>query len=293
MSRGLLLSAVVCLAVAATDPGMTLKRPVYDAVVVLDVSQSMNVADYRIDGHPASRLAFAKAGLRRALAGLPCGSRIGWGVFAAYRVLLLTAPAEICANYGDLTALLDRIDNRMAWTNGSEVRKGVLNGIDAVRALPDKPALVFVTDGQEAPPIDPRLQMPQLHGRPGEVAGTLVGAGGDLPQPIPKSDPEGRPLGFWTKSEVVQAPGPGEQRSWLHEAHLVALAQQVGFRYRRMNVLGDLAAVLAQPDFARPQPTRVALGPLFAGLGLAGILGAILAPGLHPILTKWNRLIAR
>ena len=62
---------------------------------------------------------------------------------------------------------------------------------------------VFVTDGHEAPPLDPRHR-PAFDDKPGDVAGLLVGVGGLLPVPIPKSDPMGRPLGFWRADEVMQ-----------------------------------------------------------------------------------------
>lgn len=283
-ARRLVLVAVLLLGVAAADPVVTLRRPVYDVVVVLDITQSMNVTDYRLDGQAVSRLDYAKAGLRHALLALPCGSRVGWGVFSAYRVLLLTGQAEVCANYDDLTAVLARIDNRMAWTNASEVGKGLANALQAARALPDTPAVVFITDGNEAPPaaaahpLDFALESQQ-------VAGVLVGAGGDVPHPIPMSDPDGRPLGFWSQREGGQPVAPGADegvaRSRLQEAHLIALAGAAGLSYQRLEAPGDLARILARPALARAQPTRVALAPWLAGLALAALLGVFLLPWLR------------
>lgn len=283
-ARRLVLVAVLLLGVAAADPVVTLRRPVYDVVVVLDISQSMDVTDYRVDGLPVSRLDFAKAGLRRALLALPCGSRVGWGVFAAYRVLLLTGQAEVCANYGDMAAVLARIDNRMAWTNASEIGKGLANALQAARALPDAPAVVFITDGNEAPPAV--AARPLDFGRgPQRIAGVLVGAGGDVPQPIPMSDPDGRPLGFWSQREGGQPVAPGADdgvaRSRLQEAHLIALAGAAGLSYQRLETPDDLAQILARPALAHPHPTRVALGPWLAGLALAALLGVFLAPWLR------------
>ena len=290
-TRRLVLAAVVLLAAALADPALTLDRPVYDVVVVLDITQSMNVVDYRLDGRPLSRLAYAKAGLQRALLELPCGSRIGWGVFSAYRVLLLSAPAEVCANYGELSGLLQRIDNRMAWTNASEIRKGLANGIAAVRALPDKPALVFISDGEEVPPANPRIELPFA---PRDIVGALVGAGGLLGQPIPMSDPEGRALGLWQAQDVgpnagLERSADGEVLSRLHPDHLAALAEESGFRYRRLDDPGDLAEILAQPAFARMQPSRVELGPLFAALALAATLAVFAAPVVARLRGGWGR----
>ena len=78
-------------------PQVSLPRKTYSYVVVFDITQSMNVEDYDLNGLPVSRLAFAKEAVRRALRELPCGSRIGWGAFAEYRTILLLAPVEVCA----------------------------------------------------------------------------------------------------------------------------------------------------------------------------------------------------
>lgn len=285
-TRRLVLAAVALLCLAAANPAVTLRRPVYDVVVVLDITQSMDVTDYRRDGRPVSRLDFARAGLRRALLALPCGSRVGWGVFTAYRTLLLSGPAEVCANYGDLTALLARIDNRMAWTNASEIRKGLLDALHAARALPDMPAVVFITDGNEAPP--PAADLPlRFDSGPHRVAGVLVGVGGDAPQAIPMTDPDGHALGYWSRREGGQPVNAGdadsEALSRLEEAHLVAMARDAGLQYRRLEGPDDLAKILTQPALARQRPTRVALGPWLAGLALACLLGVFLAPWLRRI----------
>ncbi len=91
-----------------------------------DITQSMDVQDYEIDGtareSPGVRAQFQCGGRLR---DLPCGSRVGWGAFAEYRSLLLLSPVEVCGNYNDLLTSLDRIDGRMRWANASEVGKGV------------------------------------------------------------------------------------------------------------------------------------------------------------------------
>src|SRR6185436_1630727 len=81
------LPALAALALAATflDPGVRIERRLFEHVVVLDITQSMNVTDERLDGKPASRLAFAKHALRESLLALPCGSKVGWAVFTEYR----------------------------------------------------------------------------------------------------------------------------------------------------------------------------------------------------------------
>jgi mxaL protein len=117
---------------------------------VLDVTQSMNVTDERVDGQPVSRLAFAKKALRQSLLHLPCGSKVGWAIFTEYRALLLLAPIEVCANLSELRSTLAQIDARMAWSGGSEIAKGLHSAIGIARQMPGKPSLVFVTDGRSA-----------------------------------------------------------------------------------------------------------------------------------------------
>src|SRR5262245_55001963 len=168
----LIVLAAVLLLASALLPPLSLPRSTYDYIVVFDISQSMGVDDYELDGAPVSRLDFARAAARKALHDLPCGSRVGWAVFAEYRTLLLHSPVEVCDNYNDLLASLDNIDGRMRWGNASEITKGVFWSMRVAKQAGGAPTLLFLTDGQEAPPIDPS-QPPALFDdvKRGEVAG--------------------------------------------------------------------------------------------------------------------------
>ena len=157
-------------------PTWTTERPRFEHVVVLDVTQSMNVQDEVFEGRPVSRLDAAKGALRQAVEALPCGSKIGWAIFTEYRSYLLFTPVEVCAHRAELRGALERIDSRMAWSGNSEVAKGLHSAIGIARQLPGTPSLVFVTDGHEAPPLDPN-QRPPFDDKPGEVAGVIVGVG--------------------------------------------------------------------------------------------------------------------
>jgi len=90
--RWLLAGAALALAITFFDPGVTMKRSLYEHVVVLDVTQSMNVTDERLDGKPVSRLDFAKHALRQSLLQLPCGSKVGWATLPAYTGALTHRP---------------------------------------------------------------------------------------------------------------------------------------------------------------------------------------------------------
>ena len=110
-----ILVALILLLAALLLPTVKLPRPTYTYIVFFDITQSMNVQDYDLDGVPVSRLVYARRALKRALRDLPCGSRVGLGAFAEYRTLLLVAPIEVCGNYGDLLTSIDYIDGRMRW----------------------------------------------------------------------------------------------------------------------------------------------------------------------------------
>ncbi|HEX7155655.1 MAG TPA: MxaL protein [Burkholderiaceae bacterium] len=269
-----LAAAAVALAAALAAPSANVDRRVFDGVVVFDITQSMNTLDYTLGGRPASRLAFAKARARAALAELPCGSRVGWGVFTEYRSYFLLMPTEVCANYGDLAAALDRIDGGMAWAGGSQVAKGLYSALRIAAAAPSRPAIAFISDGHEAPPPEPGFLQP-FQGTPGAVRGVVIGAGGPLARPIPKFDPFGRPLGEWAREDVVQTPSGNEHLSSRHEAYLKTLASVTGLAYRSLDQDGDLAAMLMDEQATRRETARMPLRVPAAALALGLTLAAI------------------
>jgi mxaL protein len=299
--RWLLGAAALALVATFLRPGLNVDQPLFEHVVVFDVTQSMNVEDEQLDGKPIGRLKFAKHALREALLAMPCGSRLGLGIFTEYRSFLLFAPVEVCANLGELRSTLERIDGRMAWIGNSEVAKGLYSGLAIVRQLPATPSLVFVTDGQEAPPLSPRHR-PPFDGKRGEVKGLIVGVGDLKLSPIPKTDPLGRPLGYWGADEVLQvdprslgrgasvggeqmteegsapaAPLPGatpgsEHLSSLREAYLQLLANQTGLGYRRLADSQGFIAALTAPSLARPVAARADLRLVPAGIALLLLL---------------------
>jgi mxaL protein len=252
--------ALVLLLIALIIPAIPLTHDTYESMVILDITQSMDVEDYELGGVPVSRLKYAREAARRALRELPCGSKVGWGAFAGYRTLLLLAPVEVCENYGDLLTSLAKVDGSMRWENASEITKGVYWSMRAAKELGSNPNVIFVTDGQEAPPLDPTNILPMFEDlKAGRVHGWLIGAGGYSPRPIPKTDDDGNREGFWRADEVMQ-PGdiiPGsktrgaEHLSALREPHLQEIAHQVGFDYGRLSSPESIARAMLDRRFAR------------------------------------------
>jgi mxaL protein len=259
--------ALVLLLAAIFMPPFNAPRSTYNYLIVFDITQSMNVEDYEIGGLPATRLTFAREAVRRTLRELPCGSRIGWGAFAEYRTLLLLAPIEVCDNYNDLLASLDRIDGRMRWGNASEIGKGLFWAMRGARDVGGQPKVVFLTDGQEAPPPDGE-GVPMFDDlRRGAIGGWLVGVGGYAPRPIPRTDADGRPMGYWHSDEVVQRETPSsksaashEHLSEVREPYLRKLAREVGFEYIHLQSFDSIRDAMLNPRFAgrRPAPTDFA-----------------------------------
>jgi len=320
----LLAGAALALAVGFLRPVLPWKRALVDQVVVIDITQSMNVPDQRLNGQPISRLAFAKHQLRQTLSELPCGSKVGWALFTEHRSFLLFAPVEVCAHLDELRSALDGIDNRMAWIGASEVAKGLYSGLSIARQLPGKPALVFVTDGHESPPLNPRHR-PRFDLKPGEVAGLVVGVGGLVPTAIPKTDPLGRSLGPWTQTDVLQvdprsqgrggsvdgermveqgddaaAPGPApapaialgatpgsEHLSSLRESYLELLAGEAGLSYHRLLDTAGLAAAMQTPALTRAVPVRADLRVPLAALAVLLLLMRQVRQGL--LRAAWQR----
>jgi mxaL protein len=308
--RAALAAAAGVLALAFIVPPLQWMRPRGEHVVVFDITQSMNVPDEQLAGRAVTRLQWAQHALQRAIEGLPCGSRLGWAVFTEHRAYLLFTPLEVCAHRSELRRSLQAISNRMAWSGQSEVAKGLHSGIGIVKALPQAASLVFISDGHEAPPLDPR-QRPPFDDKPGDVKGLIVGVGALQPSPIPKTDPAGRSLGFWGADEVQQAdrssqgrggsvggeamttdaaPPPAaawlgatpgsEHLSSLREAYLRRLASEQGFAYLRLQDADGLLQALRDPALARPVLTPVDTRPACAALALLLLLASLL-PGAH------------
>ncbi len=292
----LLMLACAALAIAVIDPQVKREQPVLDLIVAIDITQSMNTRDYRINGQAASRLAYVRQALAGLLRELPCGSRIGWAIFNEYRSFLLFTPVETCANYRELAATLANIDGRMAWAGASEVAKGLYSGLLLAKNLQGQPDLVFMTDGHEAPPINPNYR-PEFTGKPGEVGGMIIGIGDDTPAPIPKFDADGKSLGVWEADEVLQtdrrsmgrggsvegeamaeSDGGGPLPSWtpasgrehlssLREEYLQVLARETGLGYQRLHADTVLTRSLA--PLLRPVVVETGLQREF---GLAALL---------------------
>lgn len=293
LATALLLAGLACLPLGAER-----EQPVFHYIAVVDITRSMTVEDYRIDGAPVSRLEFVKRSLRAAVAELPCGSRFGLGVFTERSSALLFEPVETCAGFPAIAAALDRLDWRMAWAADSRIAAGLLNTLERLARY--EADLIFVTDGQEAPPLNPRYR-PRFDAVRGKLRGLVVGAGGLTPMPISKFDETGRPAGFVSPDEVPHRSTFGlsemapeeiegyharnapfghstapetEHLSALREDYLRQLADESGLDYQRLISGEGLGHTLLRPESAKTARVRAELSGWPAGLALAALLAA-------------------
>ncbi len=221
-----LLAAFGVLTLVFAFPRVQAKRSVFSYLFIVDITRSMNTVDYESNGARLSRLDFLKSALGEVLRRLPCGSRMGLGLFTERESAILFQPVEVCGNYSAIDGTIARIDWRMAWAADSNIAQGLYNTIKLLKGL--NTHLVFVTDGHEAPPINRRYRPdfkeltgevegarilakmqpaaePRFEERPGVVKGLIVGVGGYIPTPIPKFNEEGERIGFYSADDVPHA----------------------------------------------------------------------------------------
>jgi mxaL protein len=273
----LVLALAAMLALFA-HPRERQKRPVYHLTFIVDITRSMNAQDYQLDDSPVSRLQYVKQTLRELLPKLPCQSKVGLGVFTERRSALMFEPIEVCSGFAELDAAIAELDWRMAWAADSRIAGGLLSALEILQNGDSK--VVFVTDGQEAPPVNPRYRS-DFSAVKGKLDGMILGVGGLQPVPIPKFNAKGEPAGFYSAEDVPHRSSFGESNlnpekiegydarnapfgreaatgsehlASLREPYLQQLASEAGLRYHRLADTDALNEALQTPDFAVQKP---------------------------------------
>lgn len=201
-----LFIALLLLLLAATKPTLPFKQEIKSYLILVDVTQSMNVSDMSLQGKPVSRLAFTKALLKETIKDIPCHSRVGLGVFFKADIVLLYTPIEICSNTSLIWDSIDHLEWRMASRGNSNIRLG-LQSISARLATFDAPTnVIFMTDGDEAPPLN-AITKTDIVGWTANTDLLLIGLGKDKASPIPKLDANNNPVGYWSIYSIKMAPG--------------------------------------------------------------------------------------
>ena len=201
-------AAVLLFAIALWRPGLHWSVRTGSTVVVIDITQSMNVMDMLWDGQPLSRLEYTRALLKRSIRELDCGHQLGVGVFTERKTMVLIAPLEVCAHYAALDDVIGTVDWRMAWAADSHLYYGVYSALTEIGSHWPGSSLALFTDGHQAPALFAGFE-PRFERTPQTPAGFLFGVGGSEPQPVPHLDADGRTTGYWTAAEAAAFPPSG------------------------------------------------------------------------------------
>lgn len=298
----LLAAALLCMLMLFVKPDMSGVQPVYNFTFVVDITRSMNAEDYELNGSPISRLQFVRHALQQAALSLPCRSKIGLGVFTDRQATLLFTPIEVCSAQSEIHRVIDALDWRMAWAADSRIGKGLHQTIELLQ--PYQTHIVFLTDGQEAPPVNPRYRT-DFNDVKKNSRGLLVGVGGLTNVPIPKFNNRGENIGFYGIDDVPHrstfgipsrlpngagnfharnapfggAKVTGDQHlSRLYEAYLKQLSHEIGWPYLRLSDPQSLIAALQQPVFATHQTAATDIRHYFAIAALILLSAIFLLP---------------
>ena len=299
----LLLAALILLIAVLFHPTIPLKRDLHNYLFVVDVTQSMNTEDMRVNGEAVSRLAYTRELLKDTVAQLPCGTNISMSVFSAESVALLYTPIEVCKNYDAIQDNVAHLEWRMAWRGNSRLRFG-MQSVSAILSSLDAPVqVIFITDGDEAPKLN-ATNKTDLSEWQGGQDWLVVGVGSDEPTPIPKLDSENKVLGYWAYSNSIMAPSQvisedsvgtrdgsiatedyNRYLSKLEDAYLQELSSEIGAKYIRATSAEKLLNAMNTQKPAGYDTTRFPIDWL---LILAAIC-MMLAQYRHNLVTKFNQ----
>jgi mxaL protein len=180
--------------------------------------------------------------LQGLLAALPCGSKLGVGIFVEERPFLLVTPVETCGNFAPLSQMIAGIDWRMGWDSESHIAAGLLAAMGLAHG--ENADLLFMTDGQEMPPLAWSTP-PDFSPVRGTVGGAIIGIGGNALVPIPKFDKTGRLVGVWKPGELPSETGGifkgHEYLTAVDDPHLRSLAAMSHLAYLHLAQPGDLS----------------------------------------------------
>jgi mxaL protein len=280
LKNGLMLFlALIAVLVASISPKIELARDIRNYLFIVDITQSMNVQDMLRNGVKVSRIEYARHLLSETVKGLPCGTKISVGLFADSSVDVLYTPIEVCANFDVIENTLAHLEWRMAWHGGSRLRLGMQSASSLLLTLKDPAQVVFLTDGDEAPPLN-AISKTDLKTLQNSAGWLLVGIGSNVPSPIPKFDEDNHFIGYWsqyaTKMDTVSAESrgkrddsiadsPGEYYlSALNQPYLMEMARDLGARYVRADKADHLLAALDELPPAGHGKASVGIAWLFA-----------------------------
>lgn len=305
----LLASAMLLLVLALFRPTISVQRDIYSYLLVVDITQSMNTADMKLDGKPVSRIVYTKKLLHDMVAGMPCGTRVGLSFFAGASIALQYSPIEVCENYDAIQDNIDHMEWRMAWSGNSRLRQGAQAIAHLTRTLREPAQVLFFTDGEEAPRLHAFNTLDLTSFQSGKDW-LIIGIGDQQGTPIPKYDDQNKLLGYWSAESFAMQPGVAQisqenfgardsevammdssrQLSRLDEEYLKKYTEEIGSDYVRGDNIARVQTAITSLKPARHDQAPMQLDPWLAGLAGLLLLGAYIS---HHPFKLLGRLKAR
>ena len=296
----LLASSLLLLILAIFNPTIPIKRNIYSYILVVDISQSMNVIDTVLNGKPTSRIAYTQNLLHRIVGEMPCGTNVSIGLFAGVSIAALYTPIEVCDNFDAIQDTIDHLDWRNAWSGNTRLREGVLTLARVIRSFPEPAQVVYFTDGEEAPKLH-AFNTRDLTGFQGADGWLYVGIGSDKGAPIPKLDEKNQLIGYWSNESFALQPGIAqisEQNigtrddnvagstndrfmSKLDETYLKSLTKEIGADYVRGDDIQNVLAAMKSQKPARRDTAAFGLKWVLASLSSLMFIASYMPK--HPI----------
>lgn len=296
----LLGGALLLLVVALFRPTVPIKHDIFTYMLVADISQSMNTPDITVGSNKISRMDHTQKLMHEVVSSLPCGTKVGIGLFAGVSTAALYHPIEVCENFHAINDTIDHLEWRTAWSGNSRIRENLYSISRTVRAFPETAQVVFFTDGEESPKLHV-FNTKDLGGVQDAKDWLFVGVGSKEGAAIPKLDQDNQVIGYWSNESFALQPGiaqisesnigtrndsiaSGEHDRYiskLDEDYLKEIGKEVGALY----VHGDTVhSVLASMKLQKP--ARRAIAPFGIAWVLASLAGLLLLAAYfskHPL----------
>ncbi|MFW5432606.1 MAG: VWA domain-containing protein, partial [Methylophilaceae bacterium] len=286
----LLGGALLLLVVALLRPTVPIKHNIFTYMLVADISQSMNTPDIKAGTKKETRMEHMKNLMHEVISSLPCGTKVGIGLFAGVSTAALYHPIEVCENFHAIQDTIDHLEWRIAWSGNSRIRENLYSISRTIRTFPETAQVVFFTDGEESPRLHV-FNTKDLKGVQDAEDWLFVGIGSKEGAAIPKLDEHNQVIGYWSNESFALQPGIaqisqsnigtrndsialGEQDRYiskLDEAYLKEISQEVDALYVHGQTVHDVLAAMK-----RQKPARRDVAPFNIAWVLASLAGLFL-----------------
>lgn len=283
---------------------LTLSRPVIvkpnyhqNFLVLMDLSRSISVEDYRLDGNPASRLKMTQTTLKNLLDELPPEARLGVATFVGniYQTsninLIRTLPQTVGSSREELKQLIDWISWSQASISGTPIQRAVAEITAYIKKHPeilgDNLTVILITDGEENVPPSPlafpnhfyhhrkndeKKNLPESRNtsakektaKDSKFRFVIVGIGTPTGGPIPKFDQDWNFIGY--EQDYSGRP----QISRRDDNFLTKLSQKLGAEYLKIDGPDDLKILATDPKY------KTAVSDIQKDLSIYTILAALI-----------------